>query len=51
MYVPSKAELGCAANTKRPTSCVLLRTPKDGFDAKDLYEEVMGTFVKEARGD
>jgi len=40
IFVPSKVELGAAASTKRPTSCVLLRTPKSGFDAMDLYNEV-----------
>ena len=51
MFVPSKAELGAAANTKRPTSCVLLRTPKEGFDGMDLWEEVKEAFVKEGRAD
>ncbi|CAM9771675.1 unnamed protein product [Chrysoparadoxa australica] len=46
LYVPSKADLGAAASTKRPTSCVLI-TPKDGFEAKDLYDEMI-TACKEA---
>jgi H/ACA ribonucleoprotein complex subunit 2 len=43
LYVPSKFDLGAAASTKRPTSCVLIRTPaKDSknkeFDGQDLYD-------------
>ena len=41
LFVPSKQDLGAAASTKRPTSCVLIRTPKKGFDAQDLYETIM----------
>ncbi len=40
IFVPSKVELGAAASTKRPTSVVLVRTPKKGFDGMDLYDEV-----------
>jgi H/ACA ribonucleoprotein complex subunit 2 len=40
MYVPSKQDLGAAASTKRPTSCVLI-TPRAGFESQDLYEEVL----------
>ncbi len=47
VFVPSKVELGAAASTKRPTSCVLLRTPKAGFDAAELWEQVKQE-VKEA---
>jgi H/ACA ribonucleoprotein complex subunit 2 len=38
LFVPSKQDLGAAASTKRPTSVVLIKTPKDGFDGKDLYD-------------
>jgi H/ACA ribonucleoprotein complex subunit 2 len=43
LFVPSKQDLGAAASTKRPTSCVLIRKPqnnKDGksFDGQDLYD-------------
>jgi H/ACA ribonucleoprotein complex subunit 2 len=39
LYVPSKMDLGAAASTKRPTSCVLIRTPKSAdFDGHDLYD-------------
>jgi H/ACA ribonucleoprotein complex subunit 2 len=39
LYVPSKMDLGAAASTKRPTSCVLIRTPKSSdFDGHDLYD-------------
>jgi H/ACA ribonucleoprotein complex subunit 2 len=46
IFVPSKFDLGAAASTKRPTSCVLIRTPKDTttFDGQDLYDVI----VKEA---
>ena len=40
IYVPSKQDLGLAASTKRPTSCVLI-TPKDGFESKELYDEML----------
>ena len=35
-YVPSKAELGGSALTKRPTSCVLI---KPSSDVTELYDE------------
>ena len=38
VFVPSKQDLGAAASTKRPTSIVLVRTPKSGFDGQDLYD-------------
>lgn len=38
LFVPSKQDLGAAASTKRPTSCVLIRTPKKEFDAQDLFD-------------
>ena len=45
LFVPSKQDLGAAASTKRPTSCVLVKTPPKGFEAMDLYE----TLIKEAK--
>jgi len=42
-YVPSKHDLGAAATTKRPTSCVLIN-PKDSFAEKALFDKI----VKEA---
>jgi H/ACA ribonucleoprotein complex subunit 2 len=42
VFVPSKQDLGAAASTKRPTSCVLIRTPqKKDFDGHDLYDELV----------
>ena len=41
LFVPSKQDLGAAASTKRPTSCVLVRTPKKDFEAQDLYDLLM----------
>jgi len=42
LFVPSKQELGAAASTKRPTSCVLI-VPKKGseFEAKDVYDALV----------
>jgi H/ACA ribonucleoprotein complex subunit 2 len=50
IYVPSKHDLGAAASTKRPTSCVLI-TPKGDFSEKVLYDKLLkeaqeGAFVK-----
>ena len=45
MFVPSKQDLGAAANTKRPTSVVLVKTPKSDFDGQDLYDAL----IKEAK--
>jgi len=40
LFVPSKQDLGSAASTKRPTSCVLIRTPESNsnFEAQDIYD-------------
>ena len=40
VFVPSKFDLGAAASTKRPTSCVLIRTPKTDFEGQDLYDAI-----------
>lgn len=45
VFVPSKQDLGAAASTKRPTSCVLIREPKKDFDGQDLYDAL----IKEAK--
>mmetsp|Transcript_14595 Transcript_14595/g.21519 ORF Transcript_14595/g.21519 Transcript_14595/m.21519 type:complete len:147 (-) Transcript_14595:74-514(-) len=45
IFVPSKQDLGAAASTKRPTSCVLVKTPKSDFEAKDIYDDM----IKEAK--
>ena len=47
LYVPSKHDLGAAATTKRPTSCVLV-TPKDSFTEMALYEKLVETAKKSA---
>lgn len=39
-YVPSKLDLGTAASTKRPTSCVLIN-PKDNFSEISLYNKLL----------
>lgn len=47
VFVPSKAELGAAAGTKRPTSCILVpasgKPGKGGvaFDAASKLKELM----------
>jgi H/ACA ribonucleoprotein complex subunit 2 len=46
IFVPSKQDLGAAASTKRPTSVVLIKTPKNDFDAKDIYD-LLTTEAKE----
>lgn len=50
IYVPSRAELGSAGNTKRPTSVVMIMRdiPKKGGEAKDAEEwaEVYNDLVK-----
>lgn len=38
-YVPSKHDLGAAACTKRPTSCILVNPGKD-FKEMELYEKL-----------
>lgn len=43
-YVPSKHDLGAAACTKRPTSCILV-TPSAGFAEQALFDKI----VKEAK--
>ena len=45
VYVPSKAELGSAAMTKRPTSCVLIKVEK-GSSLRDLFKECVKELPK-----
>jgi len=45
IYVPSKAELGVAGSTKRPTSCVMI-VPKDDWQHKEDFEELKKKVVK-----
>eukprot|EP00349_Pseudokeronopsis_sp_Brazil_P009585 CAMPEP_0202971100 /NCGR_PEP_ID=MMETSP1396-20130829/23571_1 /ASSEMBLY_ACC=CAM_ASM_000872 /TAXON_ID= /ORGANISM="Pseudokeronopsis sp., Strain Brazil" /LENGTH=143 /DNA_ID=CAMNT_0049700127 /DNA_START=22 /DNA_END=453 /DNA_ORIENTATION=- len=40
IYVPSKLDLGTAACTKRPTSCILIDA-KESFSEFDLYKKLM----------
>ena len=52
LFVPSKFDLGAAASTKRPTSCVLVRIvdPKSGGDATVLEgQELLDELIKEAK--
>ena len=41
MFVPSKQDLGAAACTKRPTSCVLITSKKGLDDSKDIYDSIV----------
>uniref|UniRef100_A0A7S1Z812 H/ACA ribonucleoprotein complex subunit 2 n=1 Tax=Trieres chinensis TaxID=1514140 RepID=A0A7S1Z812_TRICV len=43
LFVPSKQDLGAAASTKRPTSCVLIKAPEKGkeFDGEDIYDALV----------
>lgn len=52
-YVPSKIDLGAAAKTKRPTSCVLITPPKETKDkvwdpsTKTLFGELKEVCAQE----
>ena len=52
MYVPSKAELGAASATKRPTSCVLITETEKGSKFEhpsgtgDILEAIDGVIDK-----
>jgi H/ACA ribonucleoprotein complex subunit 2 len=41
LFVPSKFDLGAAASTKRPTSCVLIKSINDKSEGYDLYEALL----------
>ncbi|KAL3798704.1 hypothetical protein HJC23_004455 [Cyclotella cryptica] len=43
LFVPSKRDLGAAACTKRPTSCVLIKDKNGGkeIDGKDLFDALV----------
>jgi H/ACA ribonucleoprotein complex subunit 2 len=43
LFVPSKRDLGAAACTKRPTSCVLIKDTNNGkeIDGKDLFDALV----------
>lgn len=50
IFVPSKFDLGAAASTKRPTSCVLIKTPPSTKDnSNDELKELYDTLMKEAK--
>ena len=46
-YVPSKHDLGAAATTKRPTSCILI-TAKDNFSEKSSLDKIMKEAMENA---
>lgn len=39
IYVPNRHDLGAAAQTKRPTSCILVAA-KDSFGEKQLFDKL-----------
>jgi len=41
VFVPSKQDLGAAACTKRPTSCVLIKGEDGLSDGKDIYDAIV----------
>ena len=45
-YVPSKHDLGNAACTKRPTSCILVN-PDSSFGEQELYDKLVAESQKE----
>ena len=47
--VPSKHDLGAAACTKRPTSCILVNPESLGADEKELYEKLVEDSKSENR--
>jgi H/ACA ribonucleoprotein complex subunit 2 len=47
VYVPSKAELGSAGSTKRPTSCVMI-VPGEDWEHAEAFNELMDR-VKEVQ--
>lgn len=52
-YVPSKADLGAAAKTKRPTSCVLISPPRETKEkvwdpsTKELFADMKEVCIQE----
>ncbi|CAN0134535.1 unnamed protein product [Ascophyllum nodosum] len=53
IYVPSKIDLGAAARTKRPTSCVLITPPREtqkkqwDLSSKQLFAEMKEVCIEE----
>mmetsp|Transcript_4029 Transcript_4029/g.3620 ORF Transcript_4029/g.3620 Transcript_4029/m.3620 type:complete len:145 (-) Transcript_4029:17-451(-) len=45
IYVPSKLDLGAAAQTKRPTSCILVN-PKSSFTEQALYDKLFAEAIE-----
>ncbi|CEG44475.1 nhp2p [Plasmopara halstedii] len=41
IFTPSKVDLGASALSKRPTSCILITPDKAGFNAKEVYDELL----------
>eukprot|EP01083_Nonionella_stella_P051573 136951_1 len=46
-YVPSKHDLGTAANSKRPTSCMLIHEPAGSEKLSELYKSVRKMMKKQ----
>jgi H/ACA ribonucleoprotein complex subunit 2 len=49
VYVPSKHDLGAAACTKRPTSCILVNPESLGADEKEMYDKLVEDSKSENR--
>lgn len=41
VFVPSKAELGQAGSTRRPTCCVMIPVPKVEDDLRKYYDKCL----------
>lgn len=54
-YVPSKVDLGAAAKTKRPTSCVMITPPRETKEYKwdentrQLFNDLKEVCIQEMR--
>lgn len=46
VFVPSKTDLGAAGNTRRPTCCVMVSTPKADADSRKTFDKC----IKEVAG-
>lgn len=51
IFVPSKADLGAAGATKRPTSCVMIVPGDADWEHAELFESVKSKLVAAAAGE
>jgi len=45
VFVPSKSDLGAAAATKRPTSCIMI-VPEENWEHKKIYDDLVSRIEK-----